>query len=341
VLVGTGLASALSVATTVIVKLYRHPVAAQLLTDLHLPNYASQLGVLPAMRDEIEHLWALRRSDGVERLVVVVDDLDRCATDAITATLDAVRLVMDLEHVIVILALDERICLRAVAHEYRELTTAERSADEIARDFLAKIVQLPIRLDRPQSVESYIARGLFPAEPTAPARTATDAVAEAVSTDPDGPSAPQSGESGAAYAGTQAAGGSYSTAPVGALEALLAREVMRETPDEQSAFSAFAAAAGITNPRQLRRLRNTYRFIKAMAPGLHWRKLMAMLFWQELLFALPAAQFAARAKAPMPVPGDDPMPGALATAVGAAFDSGDDAPYRDAVLLALLPRLDA
>ncbi len=339
-LVGTGLASALSIGATVIVKLYRHPVAAQLLTDLRLPNYATQLGPLPTMRQQIEHLWELRRSDGVERLVVVVDDLDRCSTDAITATLDAVRLVMDLDGVIVILALDERICLRAVAHEYKELTTVERSADVIARDFLAKIVQLPVRLEQPRSVEDFIARGLFPEEastsappPSAPVPAAGVSTASTAAPPP---------AAGAAYAGTQTAAGSYAAAPAGALETLLAREVMRETPDERSAFRDFAAAAGVTNPRQLRRLRNTYRFIKAMAPGLHWRKLMAMLFWQELLFALPAEEFAARAKTPpLPIPQGDPMPGALATVVGGAFAGDDTAPYRDAVLLALLPRLDA
>ncbi|HJS93800.1 MAG TPA: P-loop NTPase fold protein, partial [Solirubrobacteraceae bacterium] len=117
VVFGAGVASVASVVAAVATRLYRNPVAAQLLTHFHLPDYGKQLGPLPAMRDDLEKLWEVRQTTGIKRLVVFVDDLDRCSADAITATLDAVRLVVDLDGVIVILALDERILLSAVAQK--------------------------------------------------------------------------------------------------------------------------------------------------------------------------------------------------------------------------------
>jgi HEAT repeat protein len=345
VVFGAGVASVASVIAAVATRLYRNPVAAQLLTHFHLPDYEKQLGPLPAMRDDLEKLWEVRRTTGINRLVVFVDDLDRCSADAITATLDAVRLVVDLEGVIVILALDERILLSAVAHKYQQLTTMERSADVIARDFLAKIVQLPIRLEPAESLETFISDGLFGGEivtersaPTVPARLTEDQ-----SQVPRPDAERRISPSGAAYQGTAESVGAYESGTVGDSNPLLVQEAMRETPDERQVFGHLAQAAGISNPRLLRRVRNTYRFLKAMwVPQLEWRKLMTMLFWQEVLYDLSGDAFNdRRTRSELVTYDGDPMPRALATAVAAAFtDPTKLTEYRRAVSLAVLPRLE-
>src|SRR5918994_48179 len=106
-ILGAGGLSVFSAIGTVIVKLYRHPVAAELWTYFRLPDYGEHLGLLPVMRDQVRELWNIRSRapDRPARLVVVVDDLDRCSPSAIAATLDAVRLVMDMPDVAVIVAL--------------------------------------------------------------------------------------------------------------------------------------------------------------------------------------------------------------------------------------------
>lgn len=345
VVFGAGIASIASVVAAVATRLYRNPVAAQLLTRFHLPDYEKQLGPLPAMRDDLEKLWEVRQTTGIQRLVVFVDDLDRCSADAITATLDAVRLVMDLEGVIVILALDERILLSAVAQKYQELTTAERSADAIARDFLAKIVQLPVRLERAESLETFISDGLFggervsggPAE-NVPAPSISNG-SQAAARETERETSP----SGAAYRGTAESVGTYESGTVGESNPLLVQEAMRETPDERQVFGQLAEAAGISNPRLLRRVRNTYRFLKAMwIPQLEWRKLMTMLFWQEVLYDLSGDAFNdRRTHSELVTYEGDPMPRPLATALVAAFtDPSKLTEYRRAVSVAVLPRLE-
>ena len=138
VLIGTGGLTVFSLIGTVAIRLYQHPIASEVLTSLRLPDYRAQVGPLQRMRDELEQAWALRRAqlakrDRHGRLVIFVDDLDRCSPEAITATLDAIRLVVALDECIVIIALDERIGLRAIAAEYEALAGPDFDDEDVAR----------------------------------------------------------------------------------------------------------------------------------------------------------------------------------------------------------------
>jgi hypothetical protein len=347
--IGAGGLSIVTAAVALLLKLYRHPFAAELWTYFRLPDYGQHLGLLPVMRQQLGQLWRLREvadESRPSRLVVVVDDLDRCSSSAIAATLDAIRLVMDLAGVMVIVALDERICLRAVAHEYESLTTPQRSENEIARDFLAKIVQLPIRLEPPTSLENFLAHDLFREDgPFTAARVSEAAQTPRPTTRAgDGHEPAQvPNEEERAQDELRQATGHYSSSDVSAGAARLLRETMRETTQEREEFERLAKAAMVRNPRQLRRLRNTYRFIKTTAARLDWRKLMAMLFWQECLHVLNAEQFGSYQGRPvLPLPLDYPLPEALAKATALLFDSDEEfREYREAVVVAVLPRLDA
>ncbi|MDY7107630.1 MAG: P-loop NTPase fold protein [Planctomycetota bacterium] len=120
-----------------------------------------------ANKDAIKRVratWLGRRLLTPRRLIVWIDDLDRCGQKAITQALDAVRLVMDLPHVIVCIAIDHRIAFRAVEEQYAPLADETRSKRAIARDYLGKIIQLPIRLERPtpESLHGFVESRLFP-----------------------------------------------------------------------------------------------------------------------------------------------------------------------------------
>lgn len=162
---------------------------------LQLLDYRSEIGKIPSLQRHLKTLAKLRLGElngicsqcdlvtswvrwyprqiwsfeGVpipvrrqrRRLLVFVDNLDRCQTECIVDVLDAVRLVMDLEHVVVVVAVDHKIALQAVAKHYEKLATPGRSPDEIARDYLAKIVQLPIRLRDAPDLNGFISEKLF------------------------------------------------------------------------------------------------------------------------------------------------------------------------------------
>ena len=82
---------------------------------------------------------------GVERLVVLIDDLDRCLPDTAIETLEAVRLFVFTAHTAFVVAADEAMIEYAVRKHFPELpdTTGPR---DYARNYLEKLIQVPFRI---------------------------------------------------------------------------------------------------------------------------------------------------------------------------------------------------
>ncbi|WP_353301222.1 KAP family P-loop NTPase fold protein [Sessilibacter corallicola] len=147
-------------------QLFSQPYTKELLTYIKLPSYAKHLGLVSEMRDDIALMCKLRLQRTFlglgkqKRLIFVVDDLDRCSPDGIVKTLEAVRLILDIENVTVILAIDQRIALAALAYHYQEIQDFHTSGDArtIARDYLGKIIHLPINIPEPdiETVKGYM-----------------------------------------------------------------------------------------------------------------------------------------------------------------------------------------
>lgn len=92
----------------------------------------------------------------IKRLVVIIDDLDRCLPDTIIETLEAIKLFLFVKNTAFILGADELLVKYAVRKRFPELP-GERS--EVGRDYLEKLVQFPVRvpsLGRAE-IETYIA----------------------------------------------------------------------------------------------------------------------------------------------------------------------------------------
>jgi hypothetical protein len=139
-------------------KIIATPLAKEFLTYLSLPEYGEHLGSIPVMRKQIETLCNVRLKTGTskaKRLLFVVDDLDRCGPQGIVKIFEAVRLVLDIENVMVIIAVDQRIALAAMALHYKDLAAHHQleNSRAIARDYLAKVIHLPIILKSPQKTD--------------------------------------------------------------------------------------------------------------------------------------------------------------------------------------------
>lgn len=79
----------------------------------------------------------------IKKLVVIIDDLDRCLPDTIIETLEAIKLFLFVKNTAFILGADERLVKYAVRKRFPELP-GERV--EVGRDYLEKLVQFPIRV---------------------------------------------------------------------------------------------------------------------------------------------------------------------------------------------------
>jgi hypothetical protein len=79
----------------------------------------------------------------LKRLVVFVDDLDRCAPDTIIETLEAIKLFLFVPHTAFVIGADERLVRYAVRRRFPELPGDNA---EVGRDYLEKLIQFPIRI---------------------------------------------------------------------------------------------------------------------------------------------------------------------------------------------------
>ncbi|MCP5055935.1 MAG: hypothetical protein GY937_04325 [bacterium] len=288
-------------------ELWSHPLADQMVSYLKLPDYAKHLGLIPVLHRHLAELCKLR---GIRR----VDPESKGTRRRLVVFVDALRLVMVIPEVVLIVGIDARIAFRAVGSHYKGMADEQTSAQDIARDFLGKIIQLPIRLGRPDDLSAFV-HGLFAsgdgrersyASERALASQATSAGAGTETpegTEPDeqeGEMAPAPTKEGAldkeGSGGIQPSPDTQSAKAAVRADLDLALDLdMTHGGVDPRRFEALAKTFEIDNPRRLLRLRNCYRLLKvfdlqrAMRIEAHERRedslLMAALFWQEFLCA--------------------------------------------------------
>jgi len=93
---------------------------------------------LQGFRGEFNEL--LEKLPDIKRVVVVVDDLDRCLPPSVIATLEAIKLFLSVPKMAFVLAYDDRLVTHAIADRYQPSPRAH----EMAAEYLEKIVQIPV-----------------------------------------------------------------------------------------------------------------------------------------------------------------------------------------------------
>jgi KAP family P-loop domain len=103
----------------------------------------------------------LAELDEIERVVVLVDDLDRCLPPAVVQTLEAIKLFLAVPKMAFVVAADDSMVRDAIAVQ---LPQSSRS-DRIATAYLEKIVQIPVSLPRLPAHDAEAFVGLLLASP--------------------------------------------------------------------------------------------------------------------------------------------------------------------------------
>lgn len=139
-------------------SLLANPLSKELLTYIRLPDYAKHLGDIPVMHENIKVMCGIRLGwlcGKPKRMLFVVDDLDRCRPESIVKVLEAVRLVMDLENVIVIIAIDQHIAMAALSNHFKEFSPHHKlkNSHAIAREYLSKVINFSIVLAEPSHAD--------------------------------------------------------------------------------------------------------------------------------------------------------------------------------------------
>lgn len=86
----------------------------------------------------------LLKDSKIENLIIMIDDLDRCTPDRILETLEAIKLFLSVKHATFIIAMDEDVITYSVRRKYPPLN--QGGEIDVSKDYIEKIVQLPIKL---------------------------------------------------------------------------------------------------------------------------------------------------------------------------------------------------
>jgi hypothetical protein len=97
---------------------------------------------IQAFRKEFDDLL---EESGINQLVVLIDDLDRCLPKTVIETLEAIRLFVFTSRTAFVVAADEGMIEYSVRQHFPDLPESTNSRD-YARNYLEKLVQVPFRL---------------------------------------------------------------------------------------------------------------------------------------------------------------------------------------------------
>ncbi|MFA4892699.1 P-loop NTPase fold protein [Brevundimonas sp.] len=243
-------------------------------------DYRKHLGVMATIRKDFEDLVERLQSPPIEghrrvdRIVLYIDDLDRCEAKKVVDVLEAVHLLLAFPLFVVVVGVDPRWLSHALASEHRALASvperldAKDTAAELVgrratpQDFLEKIFQIPLAL-RPMSEAGFgrLMGSLLEATPDLSTDALPPIIGEAqiglvpmtasasAGTDPD--------PGGADAPNRVAPSGTSVPEPIEGLT----MEALRITAGEANFSSTLHAF--LRTPRAAKRFSNTYRLLKA------------------------------------------------------------------------------
>ena len=93
------------------------------------------------------------------RIVVLIDDLDRCLPRNIIENLEAIKLFLNVPRTAFVIAADSYIVSNAIKSEYKEIIEAAREMrPQLGDSYMEKFIQLPYRIPAlsPKEVETYV-----------------------------------------------------------------------------------------------------------------------------------------------------------------------------------------
>ena len=123
---------------------------------------------LQGFRAEFDELMG--ELEEIDRVVVLVDDLDRCLPDTVVAALEAIKLFLSVRKMGFVIAADRRLVTLAIATRYSQSAQGQL----MAQQYLEKIVQIPITVPALglADTEAYLAMMLLDRHIAAPALSA-------------------------------------------------------------------------------------------------------------------------------------------------------------------------
>lgn len=255
-----------------------HRIARLIERRLEGRDYAKHLGIMSTIREDFETLSKMMKRmrddrvpsvEGIEpidRIVLYVDDLDRCPAETVVAVLEAIHLLLAFELFVVVVGVDIRWLARSLQKKYPQHLAAgtyetdssnNNTQGASALDYIEKIFQIPFWLP---PMDDEASRNMI-GELVPPVRQVNEKREESMESRED--TARQGHRGGGTPEGT-AASATSSDGSVGKVDQA---ETLVVEAEERSFMLRLAGAVG-KSPRRLKRFVNTYRILKASIDAL-------------------------------------------------------------------------
>jgi hypothetical protein len=279
-----------------LLKAASNPVARWVTALFSDTEYGQQIGYMENIKHDLETLEARLHEGGdrtaptTGRILILIDDLDRCEPAKAVEVLQAVNLLLNFNSFIVCLGIDARIITSAIEAHYDGLLS---EAGASGYEYLDKIVQIPFRIPAPgtdeliafvaeqlgepearsstiggKPVETRIAPGSAPISAAAPTPGSAPISAAAPPAVPQSSATVRSGVSANIVPGAERPASNGAEESRGAEEeTFAANPSAKEVPFTNAERHAFGALAPFMrpNPRHVKRLVNVYRLVRALA----------------------------------------------------------------------------
>lgn len=245
-------------------------------------DYRRHLGLISMIRKDfdglVERLKLANDQQGrqVDRIILYIDDVDRCPPDMVVDILQAVHLLLAYELFVVVVSVDPRWLMRSLESRFTTLQTVRNAEMWSAspQDYLEKIFQIPFSV-RPMGDRGFsrLMDRLLPASAPAlePAPIASGPATDPASTgsqaaDSEAGLPPPSSRASSA-APTPEEGQSSTTAPAPSDEPFVLSKLAEALAiSKAEAQFAHTLSRFLPTPRGAKRFANIYRLLKASLP---------------------------------------------------------------------------
>lgn len=106
-------------------------------------HHRNQLSSIEQFQTEFSKLVKNHFAD--RRLVIFVDDLDRCLPEKAIEVLEAIKLFLDVEGCVFVLGIDQEVITRGLEARYKE-SIADGQSEKFSTHYIEKLIQLPFHL---------------------------------------------------------------------------------------------------------------------------------------------------------------------------------------------------
>jgi hypothetical protein len=221
------------------------PVSERVLNYVSLPNYRDQMGFQHRVMGDLDFIFKFFKNRRKQcKVVIYIDDLDRCSETKIMEILQAINLILANCKFFVFVGMNMEIIERAIQTYYKD-----KAIDDLAEYYLSKIIQIAFDLPTNSTLGNYLS-SLFSPESRHQLR-----MMQAPKAAVDQPKPP-------AVETIPPDGLSFDLGQVLQIVSYQAKEV-EDTPHELKAFCDYSNFLD-NNPRKILRLINTHRLIKIL-----------------------------------------------------------------------------